>query len=238
MRSLKPIQKTTLAEGVTRQILGLIRRGAFKPGDRLPSEKELMVQMGVGRSSVREAIQRLCHLDIVSCQPGRGTFVCEIPRGVTMLSEDLLSLLTKDALGELIEVRICLETRTAFLAAQNATAKDMEELEEALKLEQEEEQLQFDCNAMFHLGVAKASHNRFLIKLLKDVVHALRRESEEIFYLSEEDNLRWLEFHRQVYQAIKEKNPQSAQQWMLSHFECVQEVLAKEDSGTSNTEKH
>jgi DNA-binding FadR family transcriptional regulator len=238
MRGLKSIRKTTLAEGVAREILGHIRKGAFKSGDRLPSEKDLMAQMGVGRSSVREAIQRLSHLDIVRSQPGRGTFVCEIPRGVTMLSEDLLSLLTKDALGELIEVRICLETRTAFLAAQNATAKDVEALEETLKLEREDERLQFECNAMFHLGVAKASHNRFLVKLLKEVVQALRRESEEIFYRSEKDNLRWLEYHRQVYQAIKEGDPQSAQQWMLSHFECVQEVLAMEDSEPSNTEKH
>lgn len=236
MRRLKTIQKTTLAEGVARQILGFIQKGAFKPGDRLPSEKNLMAQMGVGRSSVREAIQRLSHLDIVRCQPGRGTFVCEIPTGVALLSKDLLSLLTKDALAELTEVRICLETRTAFLAAQNATAKDIEALEEALKLEHEEERLQFESNAMFHLGVAKASHNRFLIKLLKDVVHALRRESEEMFYRSEEDNLRWLEFHRQVYQAIKEGDPQSAQQWMLSHFEYVQEVLAMEDFEPSNTE--
>ena len=227
MGGLKSIQRRTLAEDVAQEIIGLIQKGPLKAGDRLPSEKELMAQMGVGRSSVREAIQRLVHLDIVRTYPGRGTFVCEIPEGVTLPSGDLLSLLTKDALAELIEVRICLETRAAFLAAQKATAKDMEGLEEVALRRPEDERSQFELNAAFHLAVAKASHNRFLMKLVKDVVYALRKESEKMFYGSEEYNQRWVELHRQIYKAIGEGDSQRAQQWMLRHFEFVQEVLQK-----------
>ena len=228
MGRLRSIQRRTLAEGVAQEIILLIEKGHLNAGDRLPSEKELMEQMGVGRSSVREAIQRLVHLDIVRTYPGRGTFVCEIPEGVTLASGDLLSLLTKDALAELVEVRICLETRAAFLAAQNATAEDMEGLEEAALKRAEDERSQFELNAVFHLAVAKSSHNRFLMKLVKDVVYALRKESERMFYGSKEYNQRWLELHRQIYKAIEEGDPQRAQQWMLSHFEFVQEVLQKE----------
>src|SRR5262245_37165894 len=69
------INKTTSAQQVAEQLLGMIRRGAWKPGDRLPPERELIERLDVGRSTVREALQILATLNIVQSSPGQGTFI-------------------------------------------------------------------------------------------------------------------------------------------------------------------
>ena len=70
---LVPVQRVTAAQSVAEQIIGEMRRGRLQPGDQLPTERELMQQLGVGRSSVREGLQMLVTLNSSSCfvEPGR-----------------------------------------------------------------------------------------------------------------------------------------------------------------------
>jgi GntR family transcriptional repressor for pyruvate dehydrogenase complex len=229
--NLEPVQKTTLAESVTQKIIHLIQNGHLKPGDRLPSQKELMVQMGVGRSSIREAVQRLLHLNILQSHPGKGTFVNEVVTDVGIPPHGLSLLLARNTLAELIEVRFCLETRTAFWAAQKATDEDLEAMKAALREFEEalrSDRFSFDANAAFHIALAKASRNRFLVKLLENVLAALytlREESEALLHGSREDQRKALERHKQIYKAIQERQPEEAQRWMQKHFEDAQRML-------------
>jgi len=231
---LEPVQKTTLAESVAQEIISLIQNGHLKPGDRLPSQKELMAQMGVGRSSIREAVQRLIHLNILQSYPGKGTFVNEVLEGLAVSPQELSLLLAKDAIAELIEVRICLETQTAFLAAQKATLEDLETMKAALREFEEavrSDRPSFDANAAFHIALAKASNNRFLVRLIENVLSALytlREESEALLHGSREDQRKAVERHKQIYRAVQERQPEKAQQWMQNHFEDARELLERE----------
>lgn len=72
---LLPVVRTTTAQTVASRLLDMIRQGAWRPGDQLPPEKELMEKLAVGRSTVREALQILATLNVVQAAPGHGTFV-------------------------------------------------------------------------------------------------------------------------------------------------------------------
>ncbi len=234
--TLEPVQRTSLPEAVAQKILRLIRKGQLKPGDCLPSQKELMTQMGVGRSSVREAVQRLIHLNVLASYAGRGTFVNEIPKGVAMPAGELSFLLAKDAIAELIEVRTCLEIRAAILAAQQATPDDLKAMEEALKKFEAATlsgQFTFAFNADFHIALAAASHNETLFQLISeaiDAVYALRKESETVLSGGQDDRLKAFENHRKIYNAVREKKSDVAQRWMEEHFEFARILLERERS--------
>src|SRR4051794_5078008 len=106
---LKPVSRVSVVESVTERVLALITSGEVKPGERLPPEYELAQQLGVGRSSVREALRSLLILGLVEARTGRGTVVMAtrpIPSG-----SDLPRAIMKWGLLDTFEVRILLETR-------------------------------------------------------------------------------------------------------------------------------
>ncbi len=77
-QEIRPVERSTLAQSVADRLLALIRRGTFRPGDRLPPERHLAQELGVGRSTIREALQLLAARDIIDARPGRGTVVKEV----------------------------------------------------------------------------------------------------------------------------------------------------------------
>ena len=122
----KPARRTYVSE-----IVGLIsteiRGGAWAPGQRIPSERELASRFRVGRSSVREAVQRLHSLGLVDVQHGRGVFVAEGP--IPGTAPDTLSgLLKGEPLADLLDARKAIESRIAERAAHYATDADIERL--------------------------------------------------------------------------------------------------------------
>lgn len=114
---------------VAEEITQLVVDGAFKPGDRLPSEFELAQRLGVGRSTVREAIKLLVSQNVLEIHRGNGTFVCQH----TGLVEDPLGFKfigDKKKLGlDLCEVRFMLEPKVAMLAAKNATREEVDRMQ-------------------------------------------------------------------------------------------------------------
>src|SRR5690606_15300050 len=131
-----------LSERVADVLQDMILRGEAKPGDRLPSERELAELFGVSRTVIREAVRRLAGRGLVEAQSGSGIVVTEVHSGVVkdsmnrflraraFLHPDRFS----DALEMIHEVRTTLETRIAYLAADARTNKDIERLEEAHSL--------------------------------------------------------------------------------------------------------
>jgi molybdopterin/thiamine biosynthesis adenylyltransferase/DNA-binding transcriptional regulator YhcF (GntR family) len=91
-KDIKPVPRTTLARTVAARLVSLIADGTFKPGDRLPPERELANQLEVGRSTIREALQSLGLMNLIDVQPGRGTFVNEIDREAAAQIEEMIKL--------------------------------------------------------------------------------------------------------------------------------------------------
>ena len=127
------VGRQTLSQSVSAAVLERIRTGEFAPGDRLPTEKVLMQEYGVGRNSVREAVQALVTLGLVEVRPGRGATVIGIEPEDALDAEMVSALLKEEAVEDLYAFRRLLEAEIAAGAAEKATTKDIEEIEHRLR---------------------------------------------------------------------------------------------------------
>ena len=158
-----------MSDAIVDQIIDLISRRVLRPGDRLPSERELCRRFDVGRSSVREALKSLSVMGVLDGRVGDGTFVSDDDRYLECTRQLGGMLLDPKKMEDLIETRLMLESHTAFWAASRATpdnlaamAKTLEGM--ALALEVPEDFLAHDVQ--FHLEVARATQNTILSSLV------------------------------------------------------------------------
>src|ERR1700682_809656 len=129
--SLKPISRLSLSDEIVEQIIDLISRGILRPGGRMPSEKQLCQQFGVGRTSVREALRSLSVMGILESHAGDGTFVSLNRNRYIERAFQWGLLLDRKVAEDLVQTRLILESNTAYVAARKATPNDLEELERA-----------------------------------------------------------------------------------------------------------
>jgi GntR family transcriptional repressor for pyruvate dehydrogenase complex len=129
----RPVGKPRVAEEIVHQLRGLILRGAYTPGDKLPPERKLAEELGVNRASLREAIKTLEHMGLVKTRQGDGTRVLDFMQtaGVELVSH----LIARDGapnvpvLLDVLDFRRWFSRETARLAAARATADDLKALE-------------------------------------------------------------------------------------------------------------
>jgi GntR family transcriptional repressor for pyruvate dehydrogenase complex len=163
------VDKTTVPDTVMGQVMDLIRSGALKPGDRLPTEHGLSEQLGVGRSSVREALKALEALGLVKRRK-EGSFVSEdlaLPAYARAMYLDMLAQQLE--INHVYQARRLLETELGALAVQNMTEEDLEELE-ALCREMEQtpdDQVQkhVQLDRRFHETISELAGNPVLTRL-------------------------------------------------------------------------
>lgn len=229
----KPIRPKKISEEIVEQIRALIAQGQLKPGERVPSERDLATMIGVSRPSVREAIMVLEAMGLVESRQGGGTFV----RSLTEQSivDPLEGLVTNntDLLQDLSEVRIGLESWSAYLAAQNATDDELRIMDQYLD---EMRKLAptggwpAEVDTRFHYAITHASHNTIQIHVLNSI-HSLFKATIEValfeFYRREGYAQLLLEQHEAIYEAIASHNPQLARQKMIEHLSIVKQKMSE-----------
>jgi GntR family transcriptional repressor for pyruvate dehydrogenase complex len=176
------IERKRLTDQIIEHIVSMISGGELKAGDMLPPEPELMRQFGVGRGSLREAIGALSLTGILSVRPGHGTQV--VASDDTFLKKPLewSASIRNETVEELIEARIVIEEAVAGVAAAKATDEDIAELKHILEQidavkKNKKKTVQYDV--VFHLAVAKASHNRVLLRTVSELKHLMRTWMEQ-----------------------------------------------------------
>jgi GntR family transcriptional repressor for pyruvate dehydrogenase complex len=224
-----------ISEGkeIIQKLKDLIVSQKLKPGDRLPSERKLSEEFGESRSNVREGIKKLELYGILKTSPQSGTFLVNL--GVPALSgmiTDILQLKTPD-FKSLVESRIMLEMQVVALAAERRTEKHLENLEEALiaykkKVESNENAVEEDL--IFHLRISEASGNPVLNTLMLIITPEIITNFEKYHVCAKSmtgDNI--IE-HQQIFEAIKEKNPEKAKRELQFHFKTLYEYCNKTDT--------
>lgn len=204
-----------------------IASGTWAPGERLPSERDLADLMGVSRPVVREAIKRLVGQGLVEVRPRRGLFV------VAASADDLGDAFERligadfDRVNELLELRRVLESRSAYLAAQYATAEDIAILEEIFdEMEQDvrEGGTGDAADVRFHCAIASAAGNTVLTHLMATLHGALAKASRLLASrLMESAHYRdgMFELHARIFNAICAGKPSEAAEAMDAHFDFV-----------------
>ena len=219
---IKPIKKMSTAAKVFETLYEMIASGQFKRGQKLPSQDELARQLGVSRNTLREAMNKLYAMGLLSSRQGVGTVV-ESPDPAEYLSTlDGRFLLDSLSVREFIEARICIEQTALRLAVARAGPRDINHLRSII----DNQKLAFEKgdmeeftrqDAAFHLALTSLSGNRVLMKFLRTIQDMLHRFISEVSRLPGAVN-EAMHFHRRVTEAIAAKDADRAEREMVSHL--------------------
>jgi len=224
-----PIKPKKISAQIAEQIRNSIMSGEFAPGDRLPPERELAEMFGVSRPSVREALNILGASGLVEALQGGGTTVKSLmEQGSGNTLSDMIRVEQERAL-DVIEVRKCMESWTAYFAAMRALPEDLRRMEQIIDgMRQNLETLQpsEDLDANFHIVVARATHNVVWMHLMQNIFDAMKEFQRGVWravYLTEEDQKQLFLHHQGVYQAINNRDAERARILMLEHLGFAEE---------------
>ncbi len=226
--SFREVQPRRAYEEVVRQLQEAIVRGDLAPGNRLPSERELMTVFRVSRATVREALRVLERTGLITVRPGLGgAVVAEFSLASVEAPLELLLQLNQVTPAEMVEFRHAMETAAARWAAIRADEADLNRMRAAIRCS-EESRGDWDrwhsADLQFHTALADASKNsvnRIVMKVLRGVLYGEissafrelpdeRRGAEEVSMLAD---------HRAILQAIERRDPDGATHAMRAHVE-------------------
>ncbi len=217
---LTPVTRTTLTADIYRKLVSHIIRGVWKPGVRIPAERQLGQLLGVGRASLREALKALEIMGLIETRLGDGTYVCQRSE---FLSRPLLWAITSSSeteVHELVEARKLIETELAGLAAERATPEDLNQIGIHLdrmerSLDSPTEFLQADIE--FHLAIGQAAHNTILMNALHLIRNLLQEWIGSTLQM-EGIAQKALEHHKSIFLAVAKKNGSAARAGMAAHL--------------------
>ncbi len=226
---LKPVVPRTITDQVAEQLRNLINSGEYKPGDRIPSERDLAARLGVGRPAVREAVRELKAQGLLVVGRGaQGTNVAKLPS--PSFADNMTPLLGSGAerMTELMEIRSAVEIEAAGLAARRATIEDIHRLSSLAagpgKL------LSPDEDAAFHAAIAQATHNPLFERVIREPVDLLHDHMAAIlnaYYAEPGGGIALHQQHEAIRRAIRAGDEQKARVAMRQHLDYVARGLAQ-----------
>ena len=227
------LQLPRIPDAVAHQIETRILEGSLKPGDRLPAERELAIELGVSRPSLREAIKKLVSRDLLISRHGGGTYVTD--RLAASFSDPWQQLIEQHPRlqEDVLEFRHLIEGSAAELAAQRATESDLERLEQAYaKLDaaygSDDRHAQVAADVAFHLTIAESAHNVLFGHLLGSVLRLLHehvRRSLRDIAVSPETGRQLMAQHLAIHNAIRAREPATARLAAQTHIDFVRQRL-------------
>lgn len=167
------MQRHPLATQTATVLLERVRAGEWPLGHKLPGETTLAAGLGVGRSTVREAIRELAGQGVLESRQGAGVFVTALD-----VSEDWDAVLRRVSVASVIEARVAIEAEAAALAAERRTPNDLRAIRRALAARAATQvglEQHVDADMAFHRSVVVASHNEVLVELFDTFVPRVRR---------------------------------------------------------------
>lgn len=215
----------SLVQEVMNDLSAKIQRGLYLPGEKLPTEPEVMAEQGVSRTVVREAMSRLQAAGLVETRHGVGTFVLEPPAPAAPPDVFATNLTISDVLA-MLELRISVETEAAGLAALRRSEEQLALMRRALDDFDEnasQGESSVDADFQFHLQIALATGNKYFEDFYRRLgVTTIPRTRLDISKFMPEPTqtymIRLNLEHRNILDAIAQKDPQTASAGMRMHL--------------------
>jgi GntR family transcriptional regulator, transcriptional repressor for pyruvate dehydrogenase complex len=224
-----PIERTTLTESAFEQLISYVVKGEWKAGDRIPAERELCRQLGIARTSLREALKAMELIGMLDSRVGDGTFVCARSE---FLARPLLWAFTgtdHEELRDIMEARMLMERDLAGLAAERGSAAEIESIGAAVESMSESVAAGnsiMDADMSFHLAVAAAAHNA----VLQNAVQLLRNLMRQWLYLKlmiPDVPGSVLRQHQAIYHAIRARDTEAARKAMWEHLQSTVRLVSQ-----------
>ncbi|MFO7756947.1 MAG: FCD domain-containing protein [Roseovarius sp.] len=238
----EPVTPDRLPAAVTRQIEKLILRGILRPGERLPSERELADKFRVSRPSVREAVAELQQKGLLSTRAGAGIYVADVLGSA--FSDALIRLFADhdEAVFDYISFRRDLEGLAAARAAQFASDTDlqiiqtlMDKMEAAHRKTNPADEARID--AEFHMAIIEASHNVVMLHMMRSMFQLLREGvfyNRTVMFKRRTTRETLLGQHRAINAAIQARDPEAARRVIEDHLSYVEQSLADHQRAERN----
>jgi GntR family transcriptional repressor for pyruvate dehydrogenase complex len=234
---LAPASRQKLSETVAEQLLEAFRD--LPPGTKVPSERELTEELGVGRSTVREALNGLAVLGVLEIRHGQGAFVASEPPGGDDMAASrpesaLTAALERGVTREFIEARLLVEVGVARLAAERRTDDDLRHIEAALALQERSlSRNRLDdlltVATSFNVLLAEAAHNEVLAGMTQTFQELMKERGPKVYALDGFGEWDLVE-HRGIYEAVRDQDADLAAERMREHI--VQLAERYREAGT------
>ena len=230
MMEFETIRKASAPQMVAEQIIKKIEAGRLPPGSRLPAQRDLARQLGVGRSSIREAINALVVLGYLEVIQGKGTYIRQRLPQTDPTMEKLDAALAAGSIFDLMEARLLLESSSASLAAQRAEKSHIRKLQETiahLKTNDREYTLFLKADMAFHKAVAEATGNVVICEMTKLILEKLvvHHSSLKTKRLSIQYRAMSIDTAAKVVECIQHQDEKNASRWMGKHLNAIAEEL-------------
>lgn len=240
-----PFQKIhteKLSLAVVKQIELLILRGILRPGERLPSERELAERMGVSRPSLREAIAELQDQGLLTAKAGSGIYIAEVLGSA--FSPALIQLFGShdEAVFDYLSFRRDMEGLTAERAARSGSESDLkvvqailDKMEAAHVRNATDEEAQLD--AEFHMSIIEASHNVVMLHMMRSMYDLLRQGvfyNRQVMFQQRTTRDAILNQHRAINDALQARDPSAARAAVEQHLGFVEQCLTDQEKANRN----
>ena len=223
------LSRETLADQLQEQLKRQMLSGRLEPGAAMPSERELREVFGVGRTTVREALQGLVSSGFLARETGR--LIVQHPSDISPRMLDLAARASDSSVQQVFDVRKLLEVHAAGLAAANRTSDDLAELAECLgRMDTQDEAQYHTADRSFHCAVVRASQNAVLAELYEAGLGLFFRKPAfwRVFNRAPEQRHKvgsGYEGHLRIHDAIARGDAAAAAERMRCHLEQVEQSL-------------
>lgn len=226
-----PVLKQSLSDKLAQRIRGMIQKGDYGQGDRLPPIMEMAKRFSVGHPTIREALKKLETMGIVEIRHGSGVYVSRSEEVLVLASPDYPGTVTKKLLLDLIDTRMPLEMKSVAEAVKNATLDDLVEMRRLLKQAGDnfdDDVVLNETNMGFHRQIAIASGNTVLLQLL-DVLRDLFTEEQRlilgIFGSRDRDHRE----HLAILESLENRDETVGVERMRKHLQGVADSIHRWD---------
>jgi GntR family transcriptional regulator, transcriptional repressor for pyruvate dehydrogenase complex len=224
---IEPIRRSAISEDIIRHIMDLIRNHELRPGDKLPSERQLAEEFQVSRVSLREGMRTLAFMNILDVRTGDGTYVTSLSAESLMEPLEFVLEVDDSTIIQLLQARQMVEPQLAAQAAHLITENELEELDACLQQLQDEKTDYSQLSKMdvdFHLLIAQAARNPFMFRFMSSLRSLGERSRNRTIQIdtvrrqSQQD-------HEAIVQALHARDAQSARAAMAWHLEHIEQGL-------------
>ncbi|MCJ7688760.1 MAG: FadR family transcriptional regulator [Clostridiaceae bacterium] len=219
-----PIKTTKVYEQVILQIKDMIDKGILKKGDKLPSERALVEQLQISRTSIREALRALEVIGLIDCRQGEGNYIKESFQDNLFEPLSIMFMLEESNQDEIWELRKMMEVEASGLAAKRITDDKLQELKEIFQrfMNSVDEDVTAEIDKEFHYKIAECSGNILVFNILKTVstlVDHFIVDARKLILVQEKNKKILFDQHKNVYLAIEKRNSAAARQAMREHLD-------------------
>ncbi|MEM6387411.1 MAG: FCD domain-containing protein [Pseudomonadota bacterium] len=236
------IQSEKVSDAVVRQIELLILRGILRPGERLPSERELSERLGVSRPSLREAVSALQNAGLLVARANAGIFIADVLGSAFSPGLTRLFSTHDEAVFDYLDFRRDMEGLAAERAAQLGSDTDLAVVNEAfLRMEAVSDKRngaeEAELDAAFHLAIIEASHNVVMLHMMRSMFELLQEGvfyNRKVMFQQKTRRSALLDQHRAINAALLARDPAAARQAIEDHIDFVRSALADHQKSEKN----